>query len=186
MDFVKALSEPELKIRINKKNLEEIRKDFNELRHNFSKKEIDKYRNTFYDIKNYRYLSVSEIKEARKNLTELKKSLRFQKFHGGIDYDDLDNYDYNYDGGDDDDEYKKIGSIRRLFKGFDKDYYKPIRTDYGFGERNNNYIEYKSKGDRYENLSPKEYLKIIRSYLRDLINNHKPLTEADDDDDTEC
>ena len=108
--------------------------------------------------------------------------MRFQKFHGGIDYDDLDNYDYNYDGGDDDDEYKKTRSIRRLFKGFDKDYYKPIRTDYGFGERNNNYIEYKSKRDRYENLSPKEYLKIIRPYLRDLIDNNKPLTEADDDD----
>ena len=39
----------------------------------FSKKEIDKYRKPFYDIKNYRYLSASEIKKARKNLTELKK-----------------------------------------------------------------------------------------------------------------
>ena len=177
MDFVRALSEPELKIRINKKNLEEIRKYFNKLRHKFSKKEIDKYRKAFYDIKNCRYLSVSEIKKARKNLTELKKSSRFKKFHGGIDYDDLDNYDYNYDGGNDGDEYKKIGSIRRLFKGFDKDYYKPIRTDYAFGEKNNNYIEYKSKGNIYENLSPEEYLKIIRPYLRDLINNHKPTTE---------
>ena len=70
MDFVKALSEPELKIRTSKKKLEEIRKDFNQLRHKFSKKEIDKYRKAFYDIKNYRYLPVSEIKEARKNLTE--------------------------------------------------------------------------------------------------------------------
>ena len=175
-DLIKAFSEPKPKIKIDKKKLEEIRKDFNELRHKFSKKEIDKYRKAFYDIKNYRYLSVSEIKEARKNLTELKKSLRFQKFHGGIDYDDLDNYDYNYDGGDDDDEYKKIGSIRRLFKGFDRDYYKPIRTDYDFGGINN-YIEHTTRGDRYENLSPKEYLKMIRPYLRDLINNHKPTTE---------
>ena len=30
-----------------------------------------------------------------------------------------------------------------------------------------NYIEYKIKGDRYENLSPKEYLDVIRPYLRD-------------------
>ena len=37
-----------------------------------------------------------------------------------------------------------------------------------------NYIEYKIKGDRYENLSPKEYLDVIRPYLRDLINTHKP------------
>ena len=103
--------------------------------------------------------------------------MRFKKFHGGIDtvdYDDLDNYDDNYDFADDDDEYRKIGSIRRLFKGFDRDYYKSIRTNYGFGGANNNYIEYKSREDRYENLSPEEYLKMIRPYLRDLINNHKP------------
>ena len=100
----------------------------------------------------------------------------FKKFRGNIDsvdYEDLDNYDYNYDFADDD-EYRKIGSIRTLFKEFDRDYYKPIRTDGGFAGRNNNYIEYTSKGDRYENLSPKEYLNMIRPYLRVLINEHKP------------
>ena len=140
-DLIKVLSEPKPKIKIDKKKLEEIRKDFNKLRHMFSKKEIDKYRKAFYDIKNYRYLSASEIKEVGKNLNELKKSLRFKKFHGDIDsvdYDDLDNYDDNYDFADDD-EYRKIGSIRRLFKGFDRDYYKPIRNDDGFGGRRNNY-----------------------------------------------
>ena len=178
-DLIKVLSEPKPKIKIDKKKLEEIRKDFYELRHKFSKKEIDKYRKAFYDIKNYRYLSASEIKEVGKNLNELKKSLRFKKFHGDIDsvdYDDLDNYDDNYDFADDD-EYRKIGSIRTLFKEFDRDYYKPIRTDGGFAGRNNNYLEYTSRGDRYENLSPKEYLKMIRPYLRDLINNHKPTTK---------
>ena len=181
-DLIKALSEPKpkpkLKIRINKK-LEEIRKDFYELRHKFFKKEVDKYRKTFYNIKNYRHLSTSEIEEARKNLIELRKSLRFKKFHGDIDsvdYDDLDNYDDNYDFADDD-EYRKIGSIRTLFKEFDRDYYKPIRTDGGFVGRRDNYIEYKSKGDRYENLSSKEYLELIRPYLRDLINDHKPTEE---------
>ena len=34
-----------------------------------------------------------------------------------------------------------------------------------------------SKGDRYEDLSPKEYLNVIRPYLRDLINDHKPTVE---------
>ena len=53
----------------------------------------------------------------------------------------------------------------------------------GFAGRNNNYIEYASKGDRYENLSPKEYLNMIRPYLRDLINEHKPIDDDDDDDD---
>ena len=88
--------------------MEEIRKDFYELRYKFSKKEIDKYRKAFYDIKNYRYLSASEIKEVGKNLNELKKSLRFKKFHGDIDsvdYDDLDNYD--------DDDYRRIQKNRQ-------------------------------------------------------------------------
>ena len=60
-DLVKALSKPKpkpkIKIRINKKKLEEIKNDFNELRHKFSKKEIDKYRKAFYDIKKYKHLS---------------------------------------------------------------------------------------------------------------------------------
>ena len=39
-DLVRALRKP--KIRVNKKMLEEIRKDFYELGHKFSKREIDK------------------------------------------------------------------------------------------------------------------------------------------------
>ena len=35
-------------------------------------------------------------------------------------------------------------------------------------------MEYMSRGDRYENLSSKRYLDMIRPYLRDLINDHKP------------
>ena len=70
----KPKTEPKQKIIISKKKLEEIRKDFYELRHKFSKKEIDKYRKAFHDIKNYRYLSASEIEEARKNLNKFKKS----------------------------------------------------------------------------------------------------------------
>ena len=90
-------------------------------------------------LKTKKYLSESEIKKTNKNLNKLRKSMRFKKFHGNIDsvdYDDLDNYDYNY-GFADDDEYRKTGSIRTLFKEFDGDYYKPIRTDGGFAGRNN-------------------------------------------------
>ena len=36
-----------------------------------------------------------------------------------------------------------------------------------------NYIEYESKGDKDKNLSPEEYLDIIRPYLSDMINTHK-------------
>ena len=52
------------------------------------------------------------------------------------------------------------------------------KTDDGFEARKNNYVKYKSKGDRYENLLPKEYLNLIEPYLRDLINNHKPTMES--------
>ena len=66
-DLIKALGETKLKpkIGINKK-LEEIRKDFYKLRHKFSKKEADKYRKVFYDIKNYRHLSESETRDKKK------------------------------------------------------------------------------------------------------------------------
>ena len=36
-DFIKALSKPKPKIRINKKKLKELREDFDEVRHNFFK-----------------------------------------------------------------------------------------------------------------------------------------------------
>ena len=52
----------------------------------------------------------------------------------------------------------------------DEDYYKPIWTKSAF---NGNYIEYESKGDKNKNLSPKEYLDMIRPYLSDMITDYK-------------
>ena len=78
-DLIKALSEPKPEtpkpepkpeIRVNKRKLKKLRKDFDELRHKFSKKEIDRYRKAFYNVKNYKNLSISEIKEASKSLTK--------------------------------------------------------------------------------------------------------------------
>ena len=88
--------EPKIEVKTNKRKLEKLRKDFDELRHKFSKKEIDKYRKAFYVAKNKKYLFESELKKTNKNINELEKSLGFKKFHGDIDsvdYDDLDNYD---------------------------------------------------------------------------------------------
>ena len=80
-----------------------------------------------------------------------------------VSYEDLDNYDDNdYYADYDDDKYRKIGTVRRLFKRFDGDYYKPIIANKGFDGRENNYIKYRSKGDKYKNLSPKKYLNLIR------------------------
>ena len=41
-------------------------------------------------------------------------------------------------------------------------------------------MEYTSKGDRYENLSLKEYLNMIKPYFRDLIYEHIPTMELND------
>ena len=105
------LSEPKPKISIIKKKLKEIEKDFNELRHKFSKNEIDKFRKVFYKIKNHKNLYASEIREAEKNLVELEESLQSINF-----FDD----DFNDD--------KKLNSIKRLF-----DWLKPNKTDDSFG-----------------------------------------------------
>ena len=135
----KPKPKPEQKIekKVNRKKLEKLRKDFDELRHKFSNKdEIKEYRKAFYNAKKYK-LSESEVEEVRKNLNKLKKSLKSKKFQGNIDsvdFKDLDNYDYNYDFVDDD-KYRKIGSIRTLFKEFDRDYFKPIRTDGSFARK---------------------------------------------------
>ena len=87
-DLIKALSEPKSEspkpeirkpeipkpeiprpeTRVNKKKLKKLRKDFDELRHKFDKKEIDRYRKAFYDVKNYENLSISKIKKAKKKV----------------------------------------------------------------------------------------------------------------------
>ena len=78
--------------------------------------------------------------------------------------------------------YTAVKDIRKLFglkkeiKGI-KDivlrninHYKSIRVNYFWS---NNYIEYKSNGDRKKTLSVKEYLDKIRLYLKDIMNDLK-------------
>ena len=64
---------PRPEIRVNKKKLKKLRKDFDELRHKFSKEEINEYRKAFYIAKNYKHLSESEIENINKNFNKLKK-----------------------------------------------------------------------------------------------------------------
>ena len=71
---------PKPEIRVNKRKFKKLRKDLDELRHKFSKKEIKEYRKVFYNVKDDKNLSISEIEETGKNLKELRKSLRFKKF----------------------------------------------------------------------------------------------------------
>ena len=42
--------------------------------------DIDKFRKSFYDIKNHRNLLAAKIREVEKNLLELEESLQFKKF----------------------------------------------------------------------------------------------------------
>ena len=73
-------------------------------------------------------------------------------------------YDY------DDIKYKGTRDVRNLFNlSIDEDYYKPIKTNEAF---NSNYIEYESKGDK-DKILINQYLNMIRSYLSDIINDHK-------------
>ena len=70
--------EAELKIKVKKKKFKKLRKDFDELRHNFSNRdEIGEYRQAFFDAKKYK-LSESKIKK-------LNESLEFKKFYANID-----------------------------------------------------------------------------------------------------
>ena len=59
------------------------------------------------------------------------------------------------------------------------DVFKPRRTDDSFGGKKNSYIDYIREGEEYKNLSTKEYLNMIRPYLRDLIKDHKTPMETD-------
>ena len=84
-ELIKALNESKPKLGIKRSKLKEINEYFFNLRHRFSKKDLDKYRKVFHDIKNYRHLSGSEIAEVRKNFNG--------DDIGSVYYEDLDNYD---------------------------------------------------------------------------------------------
>ena len=75
-DLIKILSEPKPRTSVTKKKLKEIKKDFSEVRHMFSREEIDKFRKSFYNIKYHKNLYTPEIREAGKNLAELEESLQ--------------------------------------------------------------------------------------------------------------
>ena len=79
---------------------------------------------------------------------------------------------------------EKIASVRRSFEEYNWDYYKPKVIDWGFTGEVHNYIKYRSEGEKDEKLSPREYLTMIRSDLRDLINRHKPIERLNNHNNT--
>ena len=127
----------------------------NELRHKFSKSKINEIRRNLYEIEKEKNLFAPKIEEIKKNLLKLENYLYKPKMY----------YDYH------DIEYEDIRNVRSLFDlSIDEDYYKPIITNGAF---NNNYVQYESMKDKDKNLSVKEYIDVIRTYLSDIINKHK-------------
>ena len=67
-DLIKILSEPKPKIDLSKKKvvkINQIEKDFSELKYGFSKSKIKKIRRSLYNIKIQKNLSLPEIKETK-------------------------------------------------------------------------------------------------------------------------
>ena len=116
-------------------------------------KEIDK----LYKIEHQRNLSEKEKEENDEYLRKLLRILNNKEEHGPNDHDDFD--------------YFGIKDIENLFdKVNEEGYYKPILVKSSF---NDNYKYYESRGDKEKELSVKQYLNMIMSYLYDLINDHR-------------
>ena len=127
-----------------------------------TKKRIETIRK---NLKELRYkLSRSELKEFRKHLYNLEKNPELLELETTKEYlDKLDEKIIELD--DNDFEFIGIENVQDLFKIL---IYKPTIVKSGY---NNNYIEYRSEGDKL--LTIEEYLNLIKPYLRELINNHK-------------
>ena len=160
-NLIKALRVSRPRLGIKKNKLKEIKKDFYNLRHKFSKKDADKYRKLFYDIENYRHLSELKIEELRKKFNKLEKSLNLKKPRNNINtihYEDLNSDKVLNLEDADDDTYRKIESVRRLFEEPNRDYYKPKVIDRGFAGEVNNYIKYISERIKIKNYQPENIL----------------------------
>ena len=57
----------------------------------------------------------------------------------------------------------------------EKNYYEPILVKSAF---KGNYKKYESTGDGNKNLSVKQHLYMIMSYLRDMVNDYKTTTKS--------
>ena len=134
----------------NKKRIETAREKLKELRHKLSKSDLKIIKKHLYNIESKKELLESEI--IKEYFDELdKKILEFDEYYNDDD--------------DDNDDFIGTENVQDLFK---ISIYKPTIVKSGY---NNNYIEYRSEGDKL--LTIEEYLNLIEPYLRELINDHK-------------
>ena len=116
--------------------------------------EIEETRKIFNEIRNK--FSKSKIKENRKKLYEIERGLESEEEQKRKQHAE---------------ELRALkNSLEESREEIKRKYYRPIRTKGAF---NDNYVEYESKRDKDKNLTPEDYLDIIRSFLKDIINNHK-------------
>ena len=129
----------------NKKRIKIARERLKELHHKISKSDLKTIKKHLHNIENKKTLLELEI--TNEYFDELdKKFLEFDEY-----YNDNDN----------DDDFIGIENVQDLFK---ISIYKPTIVKSGY---NNNYIEYRSEGDKL--LTIEEYLNLIEPYLRELI-----------------
>ena len=104
-----------------------------------------------------------KIKKHRYNIENKKELLESETTKEY--FDELDKNFLEFDDNDNDDDFIGIENVQDLFKIL---IYKPTIVK---SSCNNNYIEYRSKGN--EILAFEEHLNLIEPYLRELINDHK-------------
>ena len=137
--------------------ISDIKKLLSRLRDILPKKDRKEIKDKLYKIEHQRNLSEEEKEENDKYLRKLVRILNNKEEHDPNDRDDFD--------------YFGIRDIENLFDMVNEEgYYKPILVKRFV---NGNYKYYESRGDKEKELSVKQYLNMIMSYLYDLINDHR-------------
>ena len=120
-----------------------------------TKEERNFIREKLYKLENKKRLIKTEKQRALAYLIELANTLDKKEKYQYSDYDDMD--------------YFGIRDIENLFTTIDDiDYYKPILTRESF---NGKCQYYELRGDRYKNLSLKQYISTITPEIAELIRN---------------
>ena len=123
-----------------------------------TKNEREKIKKALYEIENKTNLSDKEKEKIDDNLLELVNKLNKKEKNR---YHDCDDWDYH-----------GLKDIENVFDNIDDNYYRPILVKSSFNE---SYKYYESRGYKDKKISIEQYLKMIKPYLIDLINENKAL-----------
>ena len=135
---------------LNERRSTLLLKETNEIRKKLHKKEA------VYNFLKEKEQNGSLTNEEKKVLKKIDRYLKNFK----EDLEKLQKYQYNITYG-----------LDYLFNELDEvDYYEPKEVKSAF---NGNYVLYESRGDKDNKLALYEYFDIIRSYLKDMIDDHK-------------